>query len=63
MGHSGPIALQNEAIKLSRYSERVEQWRQQVAMNDLVCADCLARINRDESHTCKQQIKRNKKRA
>jgi len=58
----GPIALHNEAVKLSRYGEHVEQWRQQVKANEMVqCADCFAWISRDELHTCKQQIRRNRK--
>jgi len=60
---AGPIALQNEAVKLSLYGKRVEEWRQQIegiANGKVQCADCLAWIKRDENHTCKQQVRRNR---
>ena len=59
-GHAGPIALGNEAKKLVDYGNHVERLRR--AANETVqCADCLAWIRRDGSHTCKQQIKQNRK--
>jgi hypothetical protein len=63
--HAGPIALFNEAAKLTSYGRQVERVRQQTETEsaETRCADCWQRIKRDESHTCKQQVRRNQERA
>jgi hypothetical protein len=40
-----------------------EKSPREIEASKVQCADCFAWIRRDESHTCKQQIRRNQRSA
>lgn len=63
MGYAGPIALGNEAKKLTDYGNRVEQIRAANAAATVQCADCRQWIDAGKDHTCRQQVRRNQRKA
>lgn len=42
-------------------NSEIEKSPREIEPSKVQCADCFAWIKRDESHTCKQQIRRNQK--